>query len=146
MNLYPDTSHSITLLSTLLITLSLVSAFFMYRKYELKNQNRFLTPHFYLDWISDRISLQVDRLSAFSHWIDRKVIDKLIHGLTYLQVSIAHLTGWSDRYLIDGLVNSVAWSTKGMGTLTRSVANGKIQSYLLWALAGLVIFILWILY
>jgi len=146
MSLYPSVSPTITLLSTSLIILSLVSAFLIYRKYELQNQNRFLTPHLYLDWISDYACLLIDQLALFAHWIDRKVIDKVIHGLTYLQVSLAHLTGWTDRWLVDGLVNGVAYSAKGIGTLTRSIANGKIQSYLLWSLAGLVIFILWILY
>jgi NADH-quinone oxidoreductase subunit L len=146
LNLYPATSHLITLLSTLFIVLSLVSAYYMYRKYELQNQNRFLSPHFYLDWVSDITCRLVNLLSTFAHWIDRKVIDKIIHGLTYLQVSLAHVTGWSDRYLVDGLVNGVAWSAKGLGSMTRSLANGKIQSYLLWSLAGLVIFILWTLY
>jgi hypothetical protein len=47
---------------------------------------------------------------------------------------------------VDGLVSGVAYSAKGIGLLTRSLANGKIQSYMLWALAGLLIFILWILY
>lgn len=146
MTHHAATSYTITLLSTLVILLSLVSAFFFYRKYELQNHNQFLTPHFYLDWISEHICNMVDRLATFSHWIDRKVIDKVIHGLTYLQVSLAHITGWSDRYLVDGFVSGVAYSAKGIGMLTRSLANGKIQSYMLWALAGLLIFILWILY
>lgn len=146
MSLYPDTNHMITLLSTLVILIALISAFFMYKNYELKDQNKFLAPHFYLDRVSDYALMLVDRLTTLSHWIDRKVIDKIIHGLTYLQVGIAHITGWSDRYLIDGVVNGVAYSAKGIGSLTRSLANGKIQSYLLWALAGLLIFILCILY
>ena len=143
---YPITSHTITLLSTLLILGALVLAYFMYRTRTLQNQNSLLTPHRYLDWLSDRIVKQIDQLSAFSHGVDRKVIDKVIHGLTYAQVIIAYLTGWSDRYLVDGFVNGVAYSAKGIGSLTRSLANGKIQSYMLWALAGLLIFILWILY
>lgn len=146
MSLYPDTSHMITLLSTLVILTALASAFFIYRNYELKDQNKILPPHFYLDWVSDYALMLVDRLTTLSHWIDRKVIDKIIHGLTYLQVGIGHVTGWSDRYLVDSVVNGVAYSAKGIGSLTRSIANGKIQSYLIWALAGLLIFILWILY
>lgn len=146
MTLYPATNVSITILSTFVILIALGLAYFLFGRRELPNQNKFLTPHFYLDHASDYIVSWVDRLSVFSHWIDLKVIDKLIHGFTYLQVSIAWLAGWSDRHLIDGLVNSVAYSAKGIGSMTRSVANGKIQSYLLWALASLVIFILWILY
>jgi NADH-quinone oxidoreductase subunit L len=143
---YSDASHVVTLISTLLILAALLSAFLMYRARALQNQNTLLTPHLYIDWISDRVIKQIDQLSTFAHWVDRKVIDKLIHGLTYLQVSLAYVTGWSDRYLVDGLVNGIAYSAKGIGSLTRSMANGKIQSYMLWALAGLLIFILWILY
>lgn len=146
MSLYPETSHLITIVSTIVILIALVSSFFIYRNHEVKDQTKSFTPHFYLDWISDRALMLVNQLTVLSHWIDRKVIDKMIHGLTYLQVGIAHITGWSDRYLVDGVVNGVAYSAKGIGALTRSLANGKIQSYLLWALAGLLIFILWILY
>lgn len=146
MSVHSETNLMITLLSTLVILIALASAFFIYGKSTLRDTSKFLTPHFYLDATTTYVIIFVDRLSTFSHWIDRKVIDKLIHGLTYLQVSLAHVTGWSDRYLVDGLVNGVAYSAKGIGSLTRSLANGKIQSYFLWALASLLIFILWILY
>ncbi len=146
MSLYPNTSHLITLLSTLILLIALVSAFFMYKNYELKDQNKFLTPNLYLDWLSDYAFKLVLQFAILVHWFDRKVIDKIINGLTYLQVGIAHVTGWSDRYLVDGVVNGMAYSAKGIGSVTRSLANGKIQSYLLWAMAGLLIFILWILY
>ncbi len=146
LQINPEASAIITLSSTLIIAIALIMGFYVYKNYELKESNKLLSPHFYLDWMADYTHSIVDRLSIFSHWIDRKVIDKLIHGLTYFQVSVAHITSWSDRYLIDGLVNGVAYSAKGIGSLTRSIANGKIQSYLLWAMAGLVIFILWNLY
>jgi len=139
-------SLSVSLLSTLLVIISLVVAYYAFRNAELQEPNNYLSPHYYLDIVSDYFTNMVHLLSSFTHWIDRKVIDKIIHGLTYLQVGLAHITGWSDRYIIDGIVNGVAHSSKGIGLITRSLANGKIQSYLLWALAGLLIFILWILY
>jgi len=143
---YPYTSPIITMISILLVGVALIIAFYTYRNDELRGPNKYLSPHMYLDWVSRYIWLLVDQLSGFAHWIDRKVIDRILHGFTYLQVSIAHIVGWSDRYLVDGLVNGIAYSAKGIGTITRSMANGKIQSYLLWALAGLLIFILWNLY
>jgi NADH-quinone oxidoreductase subunit L len=143
LEINPEASTFITLSSTLIIAIALIMGFYGYKNYELKESNKLLSPHFYLDSIADYLHSIVDRLSNLSHWIDRKVIDKLIHGLTYFQVGVAHITGWSDRYLIDGLVNGVAYSAKGIGSLTRSIANGKIQSYLLWAMACLLIFILW---
>jgi NADH-quinone oxidoreductase subunit L len=143
---YPDTNHIIALLSLMMVALALVAGYMVFKKDKLPGPNKFLSPHFYLDWVNGFTFNLANQLSDFAHQIDRKVIDKIIHGLTYLQITMAHITGWSDRYLVDGLVNGAAYSAKGIGLLTRSLANGKIQSYLLWALAGLLIFILWILY
>ncbi len=147
--LVPSSAHTditITLLSLLLISMSLVTGYFIYRKKELTIQSYFLAPQFYLDWLSDlvvRITLFLSKLTAA---FDKKWIDPLIHGLAYLQVTLAHVVSWSDRNLLDGFVNGTAYSARGIGAMTRSLANGKIQSYLLWAMAGLVIFIFWILY
>lgn len=147
--LVPSSTHTditITLVSLLLISMSLVSGYFIYRKKELTIQSDLLSPQFYLDWLSElvvRITLFLSNLTAV---FDKKWIDTLIHGLAYLQVTLAHVVNWSDRNLLDGFVNGTAYSARGIGAMTRSLANGKIQSYLLWAMAGLVIFIFWILY
>jgi NADH-quinone oxidoreductase subunit L len=145
LNTYPVTHYFISLLSIVMVALALVTSFVVYKNDKLTEPNTLLYPHVYLDWINGMAAKLAQQLSDLAHQIDRKVIDKIIHGLTYLQVVLAHITGWSDRHVVDGLVNGVAYSAKGIGLLTRSFANGKIQSYLLWALAGLLIFILWIL-
>lgn len=77
---------------------------------------------------------------------DKKWIDRSIHTLAYGKVALAHLVGWTDRNMVDGTVHGVTWVVRGLGGITRSVVNGKIQSYLLWAVAGLLIFIIWMLY
>lgn len=137
---------TITLVSLILISMSLVTGYFVYRKKELTMQSDLLSPQFYLDRLNDlvvRITLFLSHLTAA---FDKKWIDTFIHGLAYLQVTLAHVVSWSDRNLLDGFVNGTAYSARGIGAMTRSLANGKIQSYLLWAMAGLVIFIFWILY
>ncbi len=141
---YPTTNSIISLVSTGLIVISLAVAFYIYKNQEVKNQ-KLITPHHYLDGVSNYFSVLTLKLSESTKWVD-KLIDSFIHGMTYLQVTFAHVTGWADRYLVDGFVDGVAYSAKGVGAMTRSLANGKIQSYLLWAMAGLVIFIVWILY
>jgi hypothetical protein len=85
-------------------------------------------------------------LSSLALTFDKKWIDKFIHGLAYFQVAVAHMVSWADSRIVDRAVNGVSYSAHGFGGLTRSLVNGKIQSYLLWAVAGLVIFIVWILY
>ncbi|MBX2896681.1 MAG: NADH-quinone oxidoreductase subunit L [Cyclobacteriaceae bacterium] len=77
---------------------------------------------------------------------DKKWIDRFIHALAYGKVVLAHIAGWTDKYVVDGTVWSISWAARGLGGVTRSVVNGKIQSYLLWAIAGLLTFIIWILY
>ncbi len=109
-------------------------------------QSDLLSPQFYLDWLNDRVVRFTFYLSSITAVFDKKWIDTFIHGLAYLQVTLAHVVSWSDRTLLDGFVNGTAYSTRGIGSITRSLANGKIQSYLLCAMAGLVIFIFWILY
>jgi NADH-quinone oxidoreductase subunit L len=97
----------------------------------------------------DVFNLSIVRLTVFTGSLtssfDKKWIDRSIHTLAYGKVALAHLTGWADRNIVDGSVHGVAWLARGFGGITRSVVNGKIQSYLLWAMAGLLIFIIWML-
>jgi NADH-quinone oxidoreductase subunit L len=141
---YPTTNSIISILSIGLVVISLAVAFYFYKNQDVKNQKLF-SPHHYLDLISNNFSLLTLKVSEATRWFD-KIIDMIIHGVSYLNVMISHFMGWADRYLVDGVVDGIAYSAKGVGALTRSLANGKIQSYLLWAMAGLVIFIVWILY
>lgn len=85
-------------------------------------------------------------LAGLTNAFDKKWIDRFIHALAYGKVALAHIVGWTDKNVVDGTVYSITWAARGLGGITRSVVNGKIQSYLLWAIAGLLIFIIWILY
>lgn len=147
--LLPSSNHldiTITAVSLILISTSLVTGYFIYRQKKLRQQSYLLSPQFYLDWANNQTVKFTLFLSGMAASFDRKWIDAFIHGVAYLQVTLAHIVGWSDRNLVDGFVNGTAYGARGIGAMTRSLANGKIQSYLLWAMAGLVIFIFWILY
>lgn len=141
-----QTDVTTTMLSLLLISISLGTGYFIFRQKELTVLSVSLSPQFYLDWFNKIIVKSILFLSNITEAMNRKWIDSFIHGVAYFNVTVAHLAGWSDRKLVDGFVNGTASSARGIGAITRSLANGKIQSYLLWAMAGLVIFILWILY
>ena len=78
--------------------------------------------------------------------LDQKWIDGLLHLTAYSQVAFAHFIGWWDKSIIDGSVNGLATVAKGTGAITRSFSSGKIQSYILWSMLGLIIFIVWILF
>ncbi len=139
----PHADSTITLVSISLIILSLIAGYFIYRKGQ---SHTLLNPQAYLDWSNTVVVKFTFLLSSVTAKLDTKWIDGFVHGVSYVGVTLAYVTGWSDRKLLDGLINGTASAAKGIGGLTRSIANGKIQSYLLWAMAGLIIFILWILY
>lgn len=145
----PSSNHldvTTTAISLIVISTSLVSGYFIYRQKKLRQLSYLLSPQFYLDWVNNQTIKFTFFLSCIAASFDRKWIDTIIHGVAYVHVTLAHIVGWSDRNLVDGFVNGTAYGARGIGAMTRSLANGKIQSYLLWAMAGLVIFIFWILY
>ncbi|MBP9926497.1 MAG: NADH-quinone oxidoreductase subunit L [Cyclobacteriaceae bacterium] len=134
------------ILSLALIMTALLAGFYMFRKKQLSPLQPTFVPHLFLDSINSYFIKFTLYLSNRALMFDKKWIDKFIHGVAYLQVAFAHMVSWSDSRLVDGVVNGISYSTLGFGAITRSVVNGKIQSYLLWSMAGLVIFIVWILY
>lgn len=137
---------SITVISVSLLIVSLSIGYLFYRKRSMNMVAVWLAPHRLLD----RIDLQIINLSLlfsrFTSFVDKNLIDRIIHQVIYVQVALAFIISWTDRYILDGLVNGSASAARGAGVLARFIVNGKIQSYLLWAMAGLLIFILWIIY
>ena len=49
---------------------------------------------------------------------------------------------WFDRHAIDQFMNFMAWGTHAAGEELQPVQNGKVQSYTLWFLAGVIVFTL----
>lgn len=146
LNLHLPSSHLITVISLVTIAGSVFFAWKKYQHADIAKSPIVQSPQFYLDQLSAKATSFTQRISGLTLQVDRKLIDKILHGVAYMQVAFAHMVGWSDKYLVDGFVNGVAYSAKGLGSVARVMVNGKIQSYLLWAIAALLIFILWILY
>lgn len=46
---------------------------------------------------------------------------------------------WFDRHVIDQFMNFMAWGTHAAGEELQPVQNGKVQSYTLWFLAGVIV-------
>lgn len=82
-------------------------------------------------------------MARVSTFIDKKIIDRSIHGLAYAQVIVAHLAGWFDSAVIDGVVNGTASVSRLAGSFTRSFQGGKIQLYVFWAVFTIIIFLIW---
>jgi NADH-quinone oxidoreductase subunit L len=107
--------------------------------------SQFIIQHF-LDSSNTMLIRFTALLAGLTTAFDKKWIDGFIHALASGKVTLAHIVGWTDRNIVDGTAHGVTLVARGLGGLTRSVVNGKIQSYLLWAIGGLLIFIIWMLY
>lgn len=84
----------------------------------------------------------------FAAWLsrtDQRAVDGAVNGAGVSSVVLAHLMHGVDRFGVDGLVNGVAWLAGRVGRLTRSVQNGRVQSYISAAVVGLLVLLWWIL-
>lgn len=136
-------SHVITLISIGLIGAALVVSWFVYVSSEAKLKPIVLFQKgFKLDALYQVIFIQPTiRLAMITESLDRKWIDGVLHFTAYTQVSIAHSIAWFDMHIVDGLVNGLARIVGVIGSLTRSIQGGKIQLYIFWAVASVIIFL-----
>jgi len=72
-------------------------------------------------------------------WFDTHIVDGAVNGVGRVTIVFSKIGGWIDKYIVDGLVNLTAGVTQIIGLGFRSVQTGKIQTYLAWTLAGVVI-------
>jgi NADH-quinone oxidoreductase subunit L len=106
--------------------------------------NNALENGFFIDQIYTRIIKTLAlNLSKVTLKVDNKWIDGVLHAMAYAQVFIAHVTGWFDRAFVDGTVNGVVGIVRGVGTITRSFQDGKIQLYIFWSVFTIIIFLIW---
>jgi NADH:ubiquinone oxidoreductase subunit 5 (subunit L)/multisubunit Na+/H+ antiporter MnhA subunit len=81
-------------------------------------------------------------LTRAADWLDRHVIDGVVHALAATARGAAGLSGVLDRYLVDGAVNGVAEATLAGGRALRRVQTGRINNYVLGIALGVVILVL----
>jgi NADH-quinone oxidoreductase subunit L len=137
----------VTLLSVGVITAALVFSWFSYvRKLQAPKSVSFFEHGLSVDTLYQKlIGYTTVQLATATEAADRKWIDGILHAMVYIQVSFAHVLAWLDTYIIDGSVNGLAWFSGRVGSFTRSFQGGKIQLYIFWAVAGLIIFLFFVL-
>jgi NADH-quinone oxidoreductase subunit L len=129
-----------------------IASFLAYKIYKGSTKReiiftRLLKNNFYLDSLYHNIAVQpVLAFAGMADFIDKRIIDKILHSLAYIQVGVAELLGWADRNLVDGSVNFSAFISARAGILIRKAGAGKIQSYIALSLLIVVIFLLWIMF
>jgi NADH-quinone oxidoreductase subunit L len=136
-------ANVVTLVSIGLIGAALVVSWIVYTPSDAKLQPIVLFQKgFKLDALYQVIFIQPTmRIAMITESLDRKWIDRALHITAYAQVSIAHVVAWFDTHIVDGVVYSSSRIAGVIGSLTRSFQGGKIQLYIFWAVAGVIIFL-----
>jgi len=78
-------------------------------------------------------------LSRILGWFDNTVIDGIVNGTATISRGLSYFIGKFDYIVVDGIVNLLAYVTGFFGLVFRKMQTGRVQSYIIFVLLGLVI-------
>lgn len=78
-------------------------------------------------------------------WVDKKILDGIVHGMAVSGVVLAKVVNIIDRLVVDGLVNLTGSISKSLGKRLGGVHAREIQTQLIWLLFAIVLILGWIL-
>lgn len=141
---YPGLALSLTL-----ALLGIFMAFFVYewKKLDAEKLKQKVLPVYnflYNKWYFDELYgatavAGTMMLSKSLAWFDSHVIDGVVNGAASFTRMWSMLSGQFDHYVVDGLVNFSAWFTGLLGRGVRKVQTGKVQTYIVFALLGVIV-------
>lgn len=109
----------------------------------LKPVHTFLYRKWFFDELYDKTAvagtLGIARIFA---WFDAKVIDGAVNGAASITKVGSTISAKFDTYVVDGIVNFTAYFAGLFGLIFRKVQTGKVQTYILFALVGMMILLL----
>ncbi|MGJ1197984.1 NADH-quinone oxidoreductase subunit L [Sphingobacterium spiritivorum] len=70
------------------------------------------------------------QLAKICYWIDRNIVDGIVHLISIVILRFSAVITWIDRVLVDGFVNLVAKTAYWLGNVFRHIQNGRLQYYL----------------
>ncbi len=86
--------------------------------------------------------LILNPILAFARYMwnfDKYVIDGAVNGTAWLTMVWVAVKQWFDTWIIDGAVNGSGWLVKQLGNGLRFIQVGRMQFYVLFALVGSVL-------
>jgi len=121
--------------------------FFSFRPGIARSLKRWFRPIFqfsFYGWYFDAIYEYgvVDTVtfaSRITAWADRRILDGAVNLAGRVTVVFSRIIGWFDRYVVDGIVTLVGATVQFLGLMARSVQTGRIQAYLTWVVAAVVV-------
>lgn len=101
---------------------------------------RTLKNKWYFDEFYDATVIRATlAVSSALNWFDMWVVDGLVNALAAITRGISFLEGLFDNWVVDGAINGVAWVITWTGAKLRRVQTGRLQSYVIFVLAGILV-------
>jgi NADH-quinone oxidoreductase subunit L len=138
--------HMIVLLSVNLLAIPII--YLSYRAYVKQRVNFKISGllfnisfnEWYIDWFYHRVIVKdVLRIGALTSWLDKNILDGIIHLFANVGVAIGNVAAWIDKNIIDGLLNLLTVIVKQAGNFARGFQTGRVQNYLLTMLLLIVV-------
>lgn len=73
-------------------------------------------------------------------WVDTWIVDGAVNGAGRVTRVTSFVSGKFDTYVVDGLVNFSAYLSGFFGLVLRKFQTGKVQTYVLFAVLGVMVF------
>ncbi len=140
------------IMSIIMVVLGIGGAWWVYHQKKVNTANiqkRLSGAHATLEgqyFFDEFYAATVYRFTLWLAWLmakfDAVVIDGIVNGTGYLTRVLAWISGTIDKYIVDGAVNGVATVLQGAGEGFRRIQTGRVQTYLTYTAASVLILIL----
>jgi NADH-quinone oxidoreductase subunit L len=137
------------LMSLAVAGLGILVAFAMYfwKRFSAEAVARRLAPIYlffqkkwYFDELYDAAVVRVTiGTTRVLRWFDDRIIDGAVNGTAHLTKISSFTSGRFDNVVIDGMVNLIAYSTGFIGLVFRKFQTGKVQTYIVFVLFGVMV-------
>ncbi len=102
--------------------------------------HKFLLNKWYFDELYDATAVAgVKGIAALFAWFDGKIVDGIVNGAGSVTKMGAVVSGKFDSIVVDGFVNLTATVAGTFGLVLRKVQTGRVQSYIVFAILGIVV-------
>jgi NADH-quinone oxidoreductase subunit L len=103
--------------------------------------HRFLMNKWYFDELYNGVVVGGTLLiTRVLRWFDNNIIDGLVNASGWLTKIVSIVSGKFDTYVVDGAVNASGYLSGFAGLVLRKTQTGRIQTYAVLALLGVMIF------
>ena len=127
-----------TLIAYLLYGLRLVEPENIKRQFA--SVHRFLVEKWQFDRLYDfMFTRPVHIVASWATWVDRTIIDGILHGSCRVTVDASRLDRRFDESVIDGLVNLLGNTVYKIGDSVRNIQTGRLRQYVMFIAVGVLV-------